>query len=116
MGNNSLAEYLSQRLECPIEQANYIITRLPALKGKSMKKIDETIDYLYSLGMKPIQICITPKVFLHSVETTKKRVQELQEQGVYIDNLRLLTKSQKQYQVYYNKLVSANKKKLRSIK
>lgn len=78
--------------------------------------MNEIIDYLYSLHIKPIHICITPKILLYSVETMKKRVEELQEQGVYIDNLRLLTKSQKQYQVYYNKLITVNKKKLRGIK
>ncbi|GJQ70569.1 hypothetical protein Trydic_g22968 [Trypoxylus dichotomus] len=116
LGNNSLAEYLSRRLECSIEQSNYIITKLPALKGKSVKKMAEIIDYLYNLGIQPTHICITPKILLHSVETMKKRVKELQEQGVHVDNLRLLTKSQKQYRAYYNKVVSAKKKTTKSVK
>ncbi|KRT85373.1 hypothetical protein AMK59_2072, partial [Oryctes borbonicus] len=83
LGNDSLGEYLSRRLECNLEQANYLITKLPALKGKSVKKMDEIIDYLYSLNIHPAHICITPKILLHSVETMKKRVQELHDQGVH---------------------------------
>lgn len=116
MGNNSLTEYLSQKLKCSIEEANYIITKLPALKAKSVKKIDEIITYLYEFQFKPIQICVSPKILLHSVDTVKKRVQELQKEGVHIDNLNILIKTQKKYAVYYNKLVSTNKKKLKNVK
>lgn len=77
--------------------------------------MDEIIDFLYEQGFKPFQICITPKIILHSVETMKKRIQELQRQGVYVDNLSVLTKTQKQYQLYLNKLVSENGKKLKAI-
>ncbi|KAJ8949593.1 hypothetical protein NQ317_007847 [Molorchus minor] len=77
LGDNSLAEYLSERLQCPEEVAKYLISKQPALQNKSLTKMNEMIDFLYKQGFQPIHMRRVPKILLHSVETTKKRLKEL---------------------------------------
>ncbi|KAG5889013.1 hypothetical protein JTB14_033942 [Gonioctena quinquepunctata] len=113
LGNNSLVEYLSERLECTEEVAKYIITKQPALQNKRLKKMNEIIDFLLLYGFKPIQICRTPKILLHSVETIKKRLKEMEALGMQLDTLYVLTKSQKQYNQVLETLI-ANKSKIKN--
>lgn len=115
LGDNTLAEYISLRLDCTVDQAKALMVKLPALKNKSMKKLQDIIDFLYSEGFKPYHICRVPKILLHSVETTRKRIRELEKQGMKMDSLHMLTKSQKQYMQYYEALVKGNKNKMKSI-
>ncbi|KAJ8951185.1 hypothetical protein NQ314_007725 [Rhamnusium bicolor] len=114
LGDNSLAEYLSERLECTEEVAKYLISKLPALQSKSLKKMNEMIDFLFAHGFKPIHICRVPKILLHSVDTTRNRLRELEAQGMHLDTLYILTKSQKQYMQYYESLTKSNKNKLKN--
>ncbi|XP_044267641.1 transcription termination factor, mitochondrial [Tribolium madens] len=115
LGNSSLAEYLSERLECSVEIANYMITKQPALQNKSLKKLKELIDLLYAEGFQPQQIIRVPKILVHSVETTRKRLQQLTEKGIKIDTLSLLTKSQNQFMQYYEALLkNKNKSKIKT--
>lgn len=111
LGDNSLAEYLSERLHCSLEQSKVILTKHRALANKQMKKLKEIIDFLYEYGFTPLHIVRHPKILLHSVETTKKRLNELQAQSVQLDSLYILTKSQKQYMNYYENLIKTNKNK-----
>lgn len=112
LGNNSLMEYLAHRLECSLEVAKLIVAKHPALNNKSMKKMQEIIDFLYLKGFKPIHIRKIPKILLHSVETTRKRLREMEAVDMHIDSLYMLTKSQKQYQQYYESLLKSKNKQL----
>ncbi|KAJ8920778.1 hypothetical protein NQ315_004919, partial [Exocentrus adspersus] len=110
LGNSSLAQYLSDRLECTEEIAKYIMSKHPALQNKSLKKLNEMIDYLFKCGFKPIHICRVPKILLHSVDTTRKRLKELHAKGMHLDSLHILTKSRKQYMQYCESLIKASNK------
>lgn len=110
LGDNSLAEYLSERLECSVEEAKMLMNKHPALQNKSMKKMNEILDFLFAQGFKSSQICRVPKILLHSVETTKQRLKELKPYGKYLDSLYLLTKSKKQYMQCFEALVKASGK------
>lgn len=113
LGSNSLAEYLSERLQCSVNEAKFLMNKHPALQNKSMKKTKEILDFLFAQGFKPSQICRVPKILLHSVETTKQRLKELEPYGKHLDSLYLLTKSKKQYTQCLEMLVkSSNKTKL----
>lgn len=112
LGNYTLAEYLSERLDCSVDEAKGLMVKMPALMNKSMKKMDEIIDFLYSQGFRPYHICRVPKILLHSVQTTSKRIRELEKQGMTMDSLHMLTKSQKQYMQFYEALVKSNQQKL----
>lgn len=110
LGNHSLIEYLSQKLDCTDIQVKVLLTKLPALENKSMKKMQEMLDFLYTKGFKPIHIYRVPKILLHSVKTVSKRLKEIETENIQLDSLYMLTKSQKQYQQYYESLLR-NKKK-----
>ncbi|XP_018578179.1 transcription termination factor, mitochondrial [Anoplophora glabripennis] len=114
LGDSSLTQYLSERLECTEEVAKYIISKQPALQNKSLKKMNEMIEFLFKHGFKPIHICRIPKILLHGVETTRKRLKELEATGMQLDSLYLLTKSQRQYLQYYELLVKSGKNKLKN--
>ncbi|XP_022914451.2 transcription termination factor, mitochondrial [Onthophagus taurus] len=105
IGNKSVAEYLSERLDCSLATANYLVYKLPALNNKSVKKMSELIDFLYAQGYTPGHICRVPKILLHSIETTKKRLKILNEIGVQVNTMYVLIKSQKSFQEYYDNLV-----------
>lgn len=113
LGDSSLIEYLSKKLECSTEFAKCILVRQPALKNKSMKKMREIIDFLLSQGFETMHICRVPKILLHSVETSKKRLKELDDQGVHMKSVHILTKSQRQYRQYYESLLKINQMKLK---
>lgn len=75
-----------------------------------MKKMKEIIDFLFAQGFQPPQICRVPKIFLHSVETMKKRLKELEPYGRHLDSLYMLTKSKKQYTQFLETLEKGSKK------
>lgn len=114
LGDNSLAEYLSEKLECSVEEAKLLINKHPALQNKSMKKMSEIFDFLFAQGFQPKHIYKIPKILLHSVETTKQRLKELEAYGKSLDSLYVLTKSKKQYMQYFESLVKSNKKTKKS--
>lgn len=111
MGSHSLIEYLSEKLDCSDEQVKFLLTKLPALKTKRMKKIQEMLDFLYTKGFKPIHVYRMPKILLHSVTTIRKRLTEIEKENIELDSLYMLTKSQKQYKQYYEALVRSKKVK-----
>lgn len=87
-----------------------MITKQPALQNKSLKKLKELIDLLYDEGFKPYHITRVPKILVHSVETTRKRLQELAEKDIQIDSLSLLTKSRNQFMQYYEAILKSRNK------
>lgn len=105
-----MTEYLAERLQCSVEDAKVLVCKQPALESKSMKKIKEVLDFLFEQGFQPFQIYRVPKILLHSVETTKKRLKELEPYGRHLDSLYAMTKSKKQYMQFYETLVKSRKK------
>lgn len=78
-------------------------------------KLKELIDFLLISGFTPQHICRNPKILVHSLETTRKRLKLLEEKGLQIDSLHMLTKSQKQFNQNYDALVkSKNKVKVKA--
>lgn len=71
------------------------------------------IDFLLLYGFKPIQICRSPKIMLHSVETIRKRLRELETSNIQLDSLHILTKSQRQYMSFIDSM-KANKGKMKN--
>lgn len=110
LGENSVAEYLSERLKCSENVAKNVIRKQPALQTKSLLKMNEMIDCLYKHGFTASQICRFPKVLLHSTKTANNRIKELNAIGTKPDSLYILTKSQKQYMQYIETLTKAKVK------
>ncbi|KAL1491131.1 hypothetical protein ABEB36_011773 [Hypothenemus hampei] len=107
LGENSVAEYLSQRLNCSETIAKSLIRKHPQLQNKSLSKMNVTIDYLLKEGFTSLQICRIPKILLHSVKTTETRLKQLIALGRRPDSLYILTKSQKQYMQHVDNLIKS---------
>lgn len=93
-----------------MEQAALLISKQPAIKNKSMKRVKETLDFLFSEGFKPHHICRSPKILMHSVETMKARLTELKPYGKELDSLYMLTKSKRQFTQFVESLEKSRKK------
>lgn len=106
LGEKSFMEYLSQRLQCSQELAKCIISKHPVIQKKSLRKINEMVDFLLCTGFKPVHICRTPKILLHSVDTIKTRLKLLDEQGKQLNSLSVCTKSKKQFSNFLESIKS----------
>nr|CAI5857813.1 unnamed protein product [Callosobruchus analis] len=98
LGDNSFVEYLCTKLECTRETAEYVILKLPALQHKCLHKLNSIIQYLLEHGFTATDICINPRILLHSLETIKERMERLEAMGVQPDFLSVLMRSQKQFE------------------
>ncbi|KAL3282919.1 hypothetical protein HHI36_006077 [Cryptolaemus montrouzieri] len=105
LGNDSLVEYLSKKLECTEAQAKYLIDRIPALTTKKLRTLSDIINFLYSKGFEPYHIIRVPKILVHSVETIKSRLEQLEKAGVRVESLYIFIKTQKQFIHYFETLV-----------
>lgn len=103
-------EYISQKLQCSLDLAKYIISKHPAIQKKSLRKINEMVDFLLCKGFKPLHICRTPKILLHSVDTIKTRLKLLEDQGKQLNSLSVCTKSKKQFTNFLESIKSNNNK------
>ncbi|ERL86976.1 transcription termination factor, mitochondrial [Dendroctonus ponderosae] len=115
LGENSVTQYLSQKLHCSDIMAKNIIKKHPQLQNKSLLKINLMIDLLYKYGFTPMHICRVPKVLLHSRKTSEMRLKQLKAFGKLPDSLYILTKSQKQYLQHLDNLVKENTKSLTAL-
>ncbi|XP_030753578.1 transcription termination factor, mitochondrial [Sitophilus oryzae] len=107
LGEYSVTEYLSNKLECSENVAKYLIRKHPQLQTRSILKLRETIDFLYKHGFTSTHICRVSKILLHSKKTTEKRIKSLATLGVKSVSLYILTKSQKQYEEHIDNLLKS---------
>lgn len=60
----------------------------------------EILDFLFDAGFTPLDISQTPRIFCHSLDTTRKRLDELKSIGCRPQSLVILCKSAKEYQKF----------------
>lgn len=97
--NESVPEYLSQRLGYDMEIIEYMIKKHPLIVTVRMKKLKEVLDFLLDeMQFSPLQIVQVPKVLSHSLDTTKSRLGELKSIGYTLTSLSNLCKSKREYQ------------------
>lgn len=109
LGESSLTQYLSKTLNCSDIEANYLIIQMPNLKNRSPMKMQEIIELLKANGFTTQHIIHAPKILLHSVKTTKLRLNEIKEANIKLDSLHVLTKSQKQYKKFCENFLTKRK-------
>lgn len=78
--------------------------------------MNEMIDFLLLNGFTKLQICRSPKILLHSLETIKKRLKEIGDRGTKLDTLSVLTKSRKQFEQFLESLKPSKIKKDSNLK
>lgn len=97
--NDSVPEYLSQRLGYDMEIIEYMVKKHPLMVTVRMKKLKEVLDFLLDeMNFSPLQIVQVPKVLSHSLDTTKARLNELKSIGYTLTSLSNLCKSKREYQ------------------
>lgn len=67
------------------------------LKHKIYVQMKEILDYLFGAGFSPEDIAKTPRIFCHSLQTTKKRLDELKSLGCRPQSLVIVCKSANEY-------------------
>lgn len=103
LGELSLEEYISQRLDCSVSEIKEIIDREPQLQKTSVLKIKKILDFLFSSGFSPSHILAgLPRVANRRIETIHSRLQEMNQEGLP-PTLYVLCKSKREYQYYINK-------------
>lgn len=95
--HSSVEEYLSKRLECTIENAKYLTEKYPAIMKMNILKMKEMLDFIYAQGYTPAHVCRVPRILIHSLETTKIRVQQLKQIGYTPPSLAILCKSKRDF-------------------
>ena len=97
--NESVPEYLSDRLGYDMEIIEYMMKKHPLMVTVRVKKLKEILDYLLDeMHFSPLQIVQSPKVLSHSLDTTKARLEELKAVGYTLTSLSNLCKSKREFQ------------------
>ncbi|XP_055542410.1 uncharacterized protein LOC129728061 [Wyeomyia smithii] len=96
--NGTILEYLGKRLGLSDEVTKSIIIKAPSVQNVRMTKVKMIIDYLLNeLNYSSHDIALNPRILMHSLETTKKRMDQLRELGCRPRSLIVVCKSQRQY-------------------
>uniref|UniRef100_A0A182SIY5 Transcription termination factor, mitochondrial n=1 Tax=Anopheles maculatus TaxID=74869 RepID=A0A182SIY5_9DIPT len=112
--NETIVEYFCKRLGFDREVANSIIIKLPSVRNVRITKVKKVIDYLLDeLDYKPNDIAVNPRILMHSLQTTKKRMAQLKEIGCRPKSLIIVCKSQRQYDLFVKEWVDSKERKKR---
>lgn len=97
--NENVPEYLAERLGYDMEIIEYMVKKHPLIVNVRMKKLQQVLDFLLNEAQfSPTQIVQVPKILSHSLDTTKKRLEELKSIGYTPNSLSNLCKSKREYQ------------------
>uniref|UniRef100_A0A182M8S3 Mitochondrial transcription termination factor n=1 Tax=Anopheles culicifacies TaxID=139723 RepID=A0A182M8S3_9DIPT len=110
--NETIVEYFCKRLGFDREVANSIIIKTPSVRNVRITKVKKVIDYLLDeLDYKPNDIALNPRILMHSLQTTKKRMAQLKEIGCRPKSLIIVCKSQRQYEMFVKEWMDSMERK-----
>ncbi|XP_055596410.1 uncharacterized protein LOC129746643 [Uranotaenia lowii] len=110
--NETIVEYFQRRLGFDREITNSIFLKLPSVKNIRITKVKKVIDYLLEeLDYLPQDIALNPRILMHSLTTTRKRMAQLQELGCRPSSLVVVCKSQVQYEKFIKDWIEAKDRK-----
>uniref|UniRef100_A0A182Y943 Mitochondrial transcription termination factor n=1 Tax=Anopheles stephensi TaxID=30069 RepID=A0A182Y943_ANOST len=110
--NETIVEYFCKRLGFNQEVANSIIIKAPSVRNVRITKVKKVIDYLLDeLDYTPNDIALNPRILMHSLQTTKKRMAQLKEIGCRPKSLIIVCKSQRQYDLFVKEWVDSKERK-----
>uniref|UniRef100_A0A182JSD7 Mitochondrial transcription termination factor n=1 Tax=Anopheles christyi TaxID=43041 RepID=A0A182JSD7_9DIPT len=99
--NETIVEYFCKRLGFDREVTNSIFIKAPSVRNVRITKVKKVIDYLLDeLNYSPNDIALNPRILMHSLQTTKKRMAQLKEIGCRPKSLIIVCKSQRQYDLF----------------
>uniref|UniRef100_A0A182VU96 Mitochondrial transcription termination factor n=1 Tax=Anopheles minimus TaxID=112268 RepID=A0A182VU96_9DIPT len=110
--NETIVEYFCKRLGFDRDVANSIIIKTPSVRNVRITKVKKVIDYLLDeLDYKPNDIALNPRILMHSLQTTKKRMAQLKEIGCRPKSLIIVCKSQRQYEMFVKEWMDSKERK-----
>ncbi|XP_050077294.1 transcription termination factor, mitochondrial [Anopheles maculipalpis] len=110
--NETIVEYFCKRLGLNREVANSIILKAPSVRNVRITKVKKVIDYLLDeLDYNPNDIALNPRILMHSLQTTKKRMAQLKEIGCRPKSLIIVCKSQRQYDLFVKEWMDSKERK-----
>ncbi|XP_055643159.1 uncharacterized protein LOC129779609 [Toxorhynchites rutilus septentrionalis] len=110
--NQSIVEYLCQRLGFSRDVTNSIILKCPSVRNVRITKVKNVIDYLLNeLDYNPYDIALNPRILMHSLQTTRKRMEQLKEIGCRPYSLVIVCKSKRQYELFIKEWLATNERK-----
>ncbi|CRK99140.1 CLUMA_CG012477, isoform A [Clunio marinus] len=110
IGDKSIAEYLSERLNTDIEEMNYILSKNKKILSTHVPKIKDFLDFLLieeKFTQERVLSSIT--ILCHSLETTRQRLDVLKKLGHPPSTLAILCQSKRKYDSYINKILESKK-------
>uniref|UniRef100_A0A182JFU3 Mitochondrial transcription termination factor n=1 Tax=Anopheles atroparvus TaxID=41427 RepID=A0A182JFU3_ANOAO len=114
--NETIVEYFCKRLGFDREVANSIILKAPSVRNVRITKVKKVIDYLLDeLDYRPQDIALNPRILMHSLQTTKKRMNQLKEIGCRPKSLIIVCRSQRQYDLFVKEWMNS-KERMKKVK
>lgn len=114
--NETIVEYFGKRLGFDRDVTNSIFLKCPSVKNVRVTKVKKVIDYLLEeLDYTPHDIALNPRILMHSLQTTKKRMEQLHEIGCRPRSLIIVCKSQRQYDLFVTEWQEAKERRKRAL-
>lgn len=101
LNGKTIVEYLAERLGYDVDTMMSVLVKHDQLFKVRPRRAQEILDYLMNeQGFEPYQILNVIRVLCHSLDTTKKRLDELKAVGCRPTSLIIVCKSQNEYQKF----------------
>lgn len=101
LGDLNIVEYISQRLGYDTETIQSMIDRHPRVMNCRGKKVKKVLDYLLDEEkFEPMEILRVLRILVHSLETTKMRLEELKAIGCRPSTLTIVCRSETEYRKF----------------
>ncbi|KAG5683268.1 hypothetical protein PVAND_012558 [Polypedilum vanderplanki] len=106
LGDNSVLEYIAQRLNCSVEEVYIMAERYPPVFKVRVGKVKAILDYLLNEEkFTPLEVLRVIRILGHSLKTTKLRLNELKALGCRPSTLTIVCRSQNEYNKFVNQWI-----------
>ncbi|XP_063707897.1 uncharacterized protein LOC134836648 [Culicoides brevitarsis] len=97
--------YLSTRLGCTRDQMKVYLARYPAAEKVTIRKLKKILDYLLDeAGYSQAKVADMPRLYTLSLETIKKRDEELKKYNYNVGSLFVLCQPNKSWEKFINRV------------
>jgi hypothetical protein len=111
LGENTIIDYLSQRLGYDQPTMKLIASRSPNVLKCRVTKVKEVLDFLLDEAhFQPYEIANVIRIITHSLDTTKQRLEELNKLGCKPTTLSIICRSQTEYNKFIEEWVEKKEK------
>lgn len=114
--NETIVEYFGKRLGFNRDVTNAIFLKTPSVRNVRVTKVKKVIDYLLEeLDYTPHDIALNPRILMHSLQTTKKRMEQLKQIGCRPRSLIIVCRSKRQYDLFLKEWEEAKERRKKAL-